>query len=202
MKIVVPENISDITLGQFQKFLLIEKGSNLTDYQLNTEKLSVFIGLTNNQIEAISQTDRDDLISLIDKALGETTEFKHTFKMGGQSFGFHPNLDKITTGEYVDLMNYNSEPENLHKLMAILFRPIVSNDVVGNYKIAKYNGSSEYAETMKDTPLNIVNGALVFFLSLSKELQKAIQKYSKGLELAKEEKRQTTGTIGGGTLQS
>ena len=97
-------------------------------------------------------------------------------------------------------MNYNSEPENLHKLMAILFRPVVSKDITGNYKIAKYNGSEEYAETMKDTPLNIVNGALVFFLSLSRELKKAIQKFSQGLEVAKEEQPLTTGTTGDGML--
>jgi len=200
MKIVVPENISDITLGQFQKFLLISEGSNLTDYQLNTEKIYIFTGLNPLHIEYISQTDRDELIQTIDNALGQSVEFKSTFELNGNTFGFHPNLDKITSGEYVDLMNYNSEPENLHKLMAILFRPVVSKDITGNYKIAKYNGSEEYAETMKDTPLNIVNGALVFFLSLSRELKKAIQKFSQGLEVAKEEQPLTTGTTGDGML--
>jgi hypothetical protein len=104
----------------------------------------------------------------------------------------------MLTGEYVDLMNYNSEPENLHKLMAILFRPIVSEDMSGNYKIEKYNGSETWCNQMKQTPLNIVNGALVFFLNLSRELRKSIQRYSIQAEHLKGGKHQIFGLSGDG----
>ena len=60
--------------------------------------------------------------------------------------------------------------------MAVLFRRIKSKDFFGNYEIEPYTGTKQYAELMKYTPLSIVNGALVFFYNLSKELRIATQK--------------------------
>ena len=79
--------------------------------------------------------------------------------------------EDITAGEYIDLSTYGTYPENLHKVMAVLFRPIVLDDAYDNYEIETYNANSEYAEIMKDAPMNIVNGMLVFFCLLSSELQ-------------------------------
>tara|TARA_R110002012_G_scaffold75782_1_gene191399 strand:- start:98 stop:703 length:606 start_codon:yes stop_codon:yes gene_type:complete len=201
MKVLIPENISDITLGQFQKYIEIEESGKYSEYELDTEKICIFIGLTNEQVDLISVTDRDDLLSLLNDALSKEHTFEPTFTMHDTQFGFHTNLDEITTGEYVDLMNYNSEPENLHKLMAILFRPILNKDMLGNYSIASYNGSKQWADKMKDTPLHIVNGALVFFLNLSKELRIATLRYSAHQAQAKEAKHQITGLNGDGTQQ-
>ncbi len=194
MRITIPENISDITLKQFQEFVSLP--DDITEYDLASEKLRIFIGLTDEQV--ISQTNRESLVKLIDEALNKPAEFQQRFTMGGVEFGFHPNLDEMSTAEYGDLMNYNSEPETLHNLMAILFRPITGKDMLGNYKIATYNGTEKYCDLMKNTPLNIVNGALVFFLSLSKELRICSQKSSTVRELVKGKKHQISGLGGVG----
>ena len=60
--------------------------------------------------------------------------------------------------------------------MAIIFRPIISKDNFGNYKLETYNGTAKYSDKMKYTPMNIVNGALVFFSSLANELSNHIKK--------------------------
>lgn len=199
MKVTIPENISDITLEQFQTFVALDDvEESFTDRDIDEEKLKIFIGLTDKQIEAISENDFQDLVKLVDDALNKPSEFQQRFKMKDTEFGFHTNLDRMSTAEYVDLMTYNSEPENLHKLMSILFRPITNKDALGNYTIAKYNGSDKWSEIMKQTPLHIVNGALVFFLNLSKELRKSIQRYSTAQELQKENKQQIFGLSGDG----
>ena len=201
MKVSIPESIQDITLEQFQKIMKFSEG---IDERLegvrafDIEKIRVLVGLTYKEIESISESDFQMLSKSIDEALNKPSEFQQRFKMNGVDFGFHPNLDKMLTGEYVDLMNYNSEPETLHKLMAILFRPITTKDLSGNYKIAKYEGSEIWCEIMKQTPLHIVNGALIFFLNLSKELLTSIQKYSTAQELARGSKHQIFGLSGDG----
>ena len=199
MKVVIPEDIKDITLGQFQKFVALDKVEDITDKQVNKEKLKIFIGLTDDEIKGMSKNDFDELVKLIDEALNKPAKFEKTFKIKDTTFGFHPNLDQMTSGEHGDLSDYNDGPENFHRLMAILFRPITGKDLSGNYKIAAYNGTDIWCEVMKQTPLNIVNGALVFFLNLSKELRICIQESSKVAELRKGEKHQIFGLSGAGT---
>src|SRR5690606_2396064 len=91
-------------------------------------------------------------------------------------YGFVPNLDKITTREFVDLSTSGVEVEELHKTMAVLFRKVTDKDAFKNYKIEYYSGTEETAEAMKDMRMNIVNGALLFFCNLARELKISIQK--------------------------
>ena len=46
MKVLIPENISDITLGQFQNYIAIEESGKYSEYELDTQKICIFIGLT------------------------------------------------------------------------------------------------------------------------------------------------------------
>jgi hypothetical protein len=86
-------------------------------------------------------------------------------------FGFMPNLSEMTLGEYVDLESYISDWEQMHKALAVMYRPIVAGR--GDfYEIEEYEGSAKYADIMKDAPMNVATGAMVFFYSLGKELLK------------------------------
>ncbi|MEY3500947.1 MAG: hypothetical protein RL308_2616, partial [Bacteroidota bacterium] len=144
----------------------------------------------------LSQKDYSEILILIDKALEQTTEFQPTFKIKDVEFGFIPNFDKITAGEYRDLTLYSQDVAEMHKLMAVLFRPIKSK-VANNYKIVEYNGTEKRAEVMKYMPLSIVNGALVFFSNLANELIAYTQKYT-AEEQARENTPATTSKNGGG----
>ena len=166
MKIYLPESIKDITLGQFQKFdslcKKLEEGE-VDEREFIKRKISLFSGIPYKNIDDVLQTDLEDVVEQIDKALGQDSVFEKRFTLDGVKFGFLENLDKITSGEYFDLSNYGVEVDSLHKLMAVLFRPIKKEDKHGNYKVVKYKGSAKYGELMKRMPLNIVNGSLVFF---------------------------------------
>jgi len=120
------------------------------------------------------------LLGLIDKALSTDVEFKPTFTMGDIEFGFIPNLDKITLREHATLATYGVDKDKLHNLMSVLFRPITKK-IGDKYEImaftVEYTDNEQYAEMMKEMPLNIVNGALVFFWNLANELQEATQRY-------------------------
>lgn len=192
MKIILPENIEEITLEQFQKYSLLLEREDLDDFQLNKRKVSIFTGIKYKDLNNIDARDFEDILTQIDIALNVDVKFKDRFVLNGVEFGFIPNFDKISTKEFVDLSLYPLDDiETYHNLMAILFRPIKKTDSFGNYNIKSYNGTERYAELMKQTPMNIVNGALVFFLNLAKELQTSTQKYME-VELLKEAKHPTT----------
>lgn len=183
MKVSIPTSIKDITLKQFQ------------EYTKNPE--NVFEIFTNIKESDVSQKDYAEIVEQINLVLNEPAEFTHTFFIDDVEFGFVPNLDKITAGEYRDLTIYGTDIENLHKLMAVLFRPIKKKDSLGNYQIVNYNGTERFAKIMKYMPMNAVNGALVFFSSLANELINYTQKYMK-VEQVKENKLVTTLKSGGG----
>lgn len=174
MEITLPENISEITLGQFIKYEeLVER--NLDDQNFNRRKIHLFTGIPFKDTANLRQTDYDLILQQIDTALTTDAEFTNSFTIHGIEFGFIPDLDKITIGEFADLSQHGLSSESLHRLMAVLFRPIVKR-MGSNYEIMPYSGTDQYAELMKDMPLNCVNGALLFFYRLANELQTATQR--------------------------
>ena len=192
MKITLPENISEITLSQYQRYdKLIKKG--LSDLDTAIEKVCIFTNLKRLEAESLTYKDLVDICNQIDIALNEDAKFEPRFFIDNVEFGF-VTLDKIKGKEYVDLVNYSKDLEdanNYHKLIAILFRPIIDKGLNNTYSIADYEGTSEWSEIMKRTPMNIVNGALSFFLHLRNELQSYIQKYTTEAQ-AREKQAQTT----------
>ncbi len=189
MKIVLPENISEITLREFLKYEdLLNR--DLDVYNFNKRKIEIFTNIPFKDIDNVKGIDAERILNQIDTALNTEVDFVNTFTMHDIEFGFIPNLDKMTIGEYADLSKHGVDKNSLHNLMAVLFRPVIKR-IGEKYEIVSYNGSEEYAEMMKDMPLNVVNGALVFFYNLANELQEATQKYLSE-ELRKEMKPKTT----------
>jgi len=197
MTINLPTSIADIKLHQFQKYSVLLDRTDLTPDQFDKRKVEIFTGLERNRLDLISQKDYKEIVEQIDISLNQTVEFKPTFFMEDVEFGFIPNLDKITAGEYRDLSVYGVDVQEMHKLMAVLFRPIKKKDLLGNYSIINYEGTERYAMIMKYMPLSVVNGALVFFSSLANELVNYTQKYMIA-EQPKAEQPATTLQNGGG----
>ena len=199
MKITLPEHIGEVTLGQFQRYHELTQRENIDGYQFNKRKVSIFTGIKYRDLDKITNKDFKEILEQIDKALNTDYEFTDTFILDNISFGFIPNFDNIKTKEFVDMDLYKPDDvQNLHKLMAILFRPIKNRDNFDNYSIKEYNGTAKYSILMKQMPLSVVNGALVFFCNLSKELSINIQK-STAKELQKGDKHLTTSKNGDGT---
>ena len=195
MKVILPEHIGEITLGQFQQYH--EISDNEVDYSHKKKVISIFCNVDENLIDQFPSKDIESFYDQIMKALKQDSEFQQTFNFNGIEFGFHPNLDQMKGAEWGDLMNYHNDIKNYHRVMAILYRPILEKDSFGNYKLIDYNGTSEYAETMKQFPLNIVNGVMVFFYNLAKELEAYILKFTNKAQ-QKEQTLLNTLNVGGG----
>ena len=196
--ISLPENISDITLDQYQKFEVLSKRTDLDALGINKRIISIFTGLKYKEIDNIPYKDYEDIIAQITEALGQTAPFQNTFKIEDVEFGFMPNLDDMTTAEFMDLSNYGLSIDTYHNVMAVLFRPITSKDKFKNYKIANYTGTKEHSDVMKRMTMDVVLGAIGFFYHLANELRVDTLKYTKE-DQAKAE-HQTTLKSGAGML--
>lgn len=186
MKVTLPEHSRDITLYQYQKYAELLSRTDLNETQFEQRKIQIFTGIKPDEYIGLTQKDKDEILSQIETALNTPFEFEQRFTMEGIEFGFIPNLDKITAGEYFDLCKCGTDVNELHKLMAILFRPIVKKTRYGDYSIEDYKGTSDWSEAMKLTPMSVVNGALFFFLNLSTELTN----YTQSLKLKEQAKEQ------------
>lgn len=175
VKVKVPSNLNDITILQYQKMHKLNE-SNLEGVHLDNEILKLFTGIEN--VGAISQKDRDSLLSSISKSLVDDGKFEQRVKLGTLNLGMIPNFDKIVGAEYTDLIKYSDSVEDLHRFMAVAYRPIKHKDAFKNYSIVNYDGTSELSEVMKQLPMSIVKGFNGFFLTLSNDLEDHIQKFT------------------------
>ena len=163
MEITIPENINEIKVKHFTKLRVLGDDANEADI------VSIFCEVPVNLVNTMPLEDVRSVSKDILDVLEVNTQFNKKFTLNGVKYGFIPNLEKITTGEYIDLQNYLANSEDLHKAAAVMFRPI-TKEYGKYYDIAPYNGSG--ADEMKDAPLGVINGALVFFYDLVNELLK------------------------------
>ena len=146
-----------------------------------TKCIQIFCGLTLKESYNLPVKMFDGVLKQIGKCFEEPTPLIKEFSMTGSngvevSFGMIPALDEMTFGEYVDLESFISDWSNMHKAMAVLYRPITFNKN-GKYLIEDYDGSDKYWEVMKDAPVNVALGAMVFFYRLGKKLSKYTMDY-------------------------
>ncbi len=168
MELIIPENINEIKVKHFTKLRIL--GEDATEADI----VSIFCEVPVNIVNSMALEDVRSVSKDILDVLEVNTQFNKKFTLNGVKYGFIPNLEKITTGEYIDLQNYLANPEDLHKAAAVMFRP-VTKEYGKYYDIAPYNGSG--ADEMKDAPLGVINGALVFFYDLVNELLKHIPNF-------------------------
>ena len=183
INISLPENIADITLDQYVRFEeLRAKESSMTPQRMVERVVSLFTGIKNKDIKKLAYKDFEDIANQITQALDKDAKFEQRFFLNGVEYGLIPNLDEITTAEYVDLSSLGLDFKNMHKVMGVLFRRITEEDPFGNYKIQPYRYDKKHCDEMKQCPMHVVNGALVFFWNLSRELKEAILKSTRQAE--------------------
>lgn len=178
MKITVniPEKLSDITLEQYQRFLKVAEAEDVDDVFLMQKMIQIFCGVKLTDVFYFKIQDVRNVINEINQVLLEEPKFQQRFSFEGVDYGFIPNLDNISFGEYIDLDENMNSWDSMHKAMSVLYRPI-EMEKGERYTIKKYDGVDN-EETMKKTPVDIALGASVFFYNLRRELQRAILKFS------------------------
>ena len=175
VKIQVPESLREISLEQYQTYNKINTEQNQNSNFLLHKTIEIFCNLNLQNVIKVEFNSVVKVAKMINDLFNQDVKLVPTFTMNGVGYGFIPDLDKITLGEYIDLDNTLSDWNNMHKAMAVLYRPI-KDTLKEKYIIEDYKGS-EGAEKYKQMPLDIVMGSLVFFYNLKNELLKTTLKY-------------------------
>jgi hypothetical protein len=200
-EIQIPTKLSDVTLEQFQAF---NRVTDETDNEvfISHKLIAIFCKIRMSDVLRIRQVDCEDIANTLRLVLEEKKDFVQRFTLGGKEFGFIPNLENISSGEYADLETYISDWSTMHKALAVLYRPIVKTKG-DKYEIEPYEGSATYSEVMQYTPLNIAFGSLVFFYRLSNELLLASLNYlQKEMEVIATKQERNLVKNGDGTTTS
>jgi hypothetical protein len=177
IEIDVPSSISEIPLMNYQKFLKVQKNSNDEEF-IAQKMIEIFCGIELKEVVKMKLTSINDLVLHFNQIFSVKPKFQPRFKIGEMEYGFIPDLENISFGEYVDLDNYLSNWDDYHKAMAVMYRPITETRKE-KYNILEYNGASEFSEAMKYAPMDIAIGASVFFWTLGSELLTATLNYLK-----------------------
>jgi hypothetical protein len=168
IELTIPTSLNEIKLAQYQKFLFIAKDNEESEF-LQQKMVQIFCGIDLKDVASIRYKDVAEITTNINNLFTKENKFIQRFKMGGVEFGFIPNLDDMSTGEYMDLDNYITDWDTMHNAMAVLYRPI-TNKLGNKYEIEEYKGSITYADVMRHAPLDVVLGAMVFFYNLGNDL--------------------------------
>jgi hypothetical protein len=176
MEFTIPATLRDVRLSQWQRYIDVydkNKDEDATEF-LNKKVLEIFCDIKLSDVDKIGLNVFDNTLVHLSSVLNSKPELSQTFKLEGTDgvvveFGMIPNLDKMSYGEFIDLEKYLFSDKDLHKAMAVLYRPIKfkSKD---KYLIHEYKGTSYMADVMKDTPLDVAISARVFFYRLATKL--------------------------------
>jgi len=173
LSVRIPENLKEITLGQYQKYLKIQE-ENEDETFIAQKMIEIFCNTKLEYVMKMRWKDVNEVVTDLGHMFEENHKLQKQFTLNGTNYGFIPNLDEISFGEFVDLDSYLGDWQEMHKAMQVLYRP-VDISVRGRYNIKEYKALTD--DTMKDMPLAYAMSAVFFLLNLGKELSQVMMDY-------------------------
>lgn len=170
IKINIPTKLSDISLRQYKAFLKIQ--SNETNEKiLNAQMIRIFCNVEMKQVMLLKLNDVNEITKRIYDLLDSKPSLVSKFELNNIVYGFQPELDEMTFGEYIDLDRYIGDWDNIEKAMNVLYRPVLVS-MADKYSIEDYNIGTH--QNLVNMPLDCVLGSIFFFWNLGIDLSKVI----------------------------
>lgn len=160
-KIELPETLS------IKHYQTLTKIGNPNTFQI----ISVLTGIPENELKELEP----DNFNFLEKKLvpmlhvEKPSKIVFQFKHNDKEYGLVQDFYKLTMAEWVDLEVYSNGEnvlDNIHKIMAILYRPVVKKLKNNKYQIENYNSNDieQRAEEFLDLPLEFYLSVSTFFL--------------------------------------
>ena len=173
VKINVPNDLSEIKLWQYQKFLKIQK-ENTDEHFIAAKMIEIFCHIESKEVFRMKARDIAKITNIIADVFQHKPKLKNRIKLNNVEYGFIPNLDDMSLGEYIDLDTYISKWDEMEKAMAVLYRP-VTQAYQDRYNIQEYTAKD--SEKYKDITLDVVFGSIIFFYHLGIDLSRVMANY-------------------------
>ena len=173
INITVPNDLSEITLRQYKHFLKIQKNVHDESF-LNAKIIEIFCKLNLEDVMRLKFNDSELIVSTLTEMFEQKPNLVRSFKLNNINYGFHPQLDDLTLGEYIDLDTFIGDWENIEKAMAVLYRPVV-NKIKDKYTIEEYKVGVD--QEILDMPMDAVLSSIFFLWNLGLDLSKTMMNY-------------------------
>ena len=198
IEINVPTSLNEITLQQYQRYL--KATEEIPDGSLLDAKIiEIFCGIPVSESYKLKMSSVQSIVDILVDMLNEKPTHINKFSLDGVQYGFIPDLDEMSLGEYVDLDGNASDWQKMHIAMNVLYRPIKIKKGT-KYSIQEY--TAEDPDKMKDMPLGVAIGSLFFFYNLGLELSShTILSSVNQQEMETIQEQLTSETSGDGTHQ-
>ena len=180
------EKVKEFKLISSWEEVTLEKWLKLIDFETGTkteEATETIAALSNIPKQLVKELALKDVAVLMSKIAElqqkQDTKLKRIIEIEGVEYGFMPDLDSISLGQYADLETFikNGVEKHLPEIMAVLYAPIKEkkNDI---YIIDAYDGNIRLrTEEMKKMSAEQVQAALFFFYNLGRELSQILPLY-------------------------
>lgn len=175
MKLQIPTNINDITIAEYLKFIEVNKEDADEEFLIH-KTISIFCDIPMKDVLNIDAKEAQDIALEIYAVLNQKAEFVDRFELNGIKYGFIPNLEDLSLGEYIDLETYLKDQKNLHKVASVMYRPIIK-EYKDLYDIENYSASLKSQNDMKQAPIGIISQGVVFFYNIVNELLRDFPHY-------------------------
>jgi len=168
VKLSIPTTLNEITLGQYQEF---SKLDITKESEVQSKMIEIFCKVPVEVVRSMKAKDITDICTIINNMFDVEHQMLNRFDLNGVKYGFIPDLENMSFGEYVDLDTFIGDNDNLHRAMNVLYRPI---DLLQGQRYTLKEYDPDINEEAKNYPLDACFGAMVFFYDLGKDLSTVI----------------------------
>ena len=134
VSIFMPESLEDINIGSVLAFDKLQKIENLTDYERMVQLIAAMSEVDIMHVRAIPFMELENIYATYTPLFTEMSEKEYKIEdlriieIEGKKYGLEPDFNKMETGAFIDMGDLIQDPmANMHKIMAILFRPVVDS---------------------------------------------------------------------------
>ncbi len=166
LKLKIPTCLSEITLKQYKAFLKVQE-TEKNDKIYNAKVINIFCNLKMEDVMLLKLNDVTEITNIIYELFEQKPGLVSKFKLNGVEYGFIPQLDDISFGEYIDLDTYIGDWDNIDRAMNVLYRPILVK-LKEKYSIDKYVVDNH--KLLDNMPMDAVLSSIFFLLNLGMEL--------------------------------
>jgi hypothetical protein len=172
----LPKEITVTHYGELMRRMSLSE----TEIEKAHDVICVMLGIPYSIIREFDKDKMAELSIYIQNKINECDKpYEPTFKWKGTEYG-GLIMNKMSFGEYIDMVSFvndqNSIYMNIHKLCAILYRPIL-NKTKEKYTIKEYNieEHEELSELFKDLPLKYFFGVFKNLFTYLQQMRKEFE---------------------------
>ena len=119
VKFQITQTLNSITLGQYQNFQKVLKDNEGAEESsfVGMKMLEIFCNADFEKIRNVDLGVFDVALNKLKEVLEMKPSMSKKIVVDDTEYGFIPDLENITLGEYVDLEKYMADPMTFHKAM-------------------------------------------------------------------------------------